>query len=89
MLNPGALKAIQEDYHELMDCIEEQEAIWKAQGGDLKDDILQKLKLLEESRKSIEELYSIYFDCQEEDWDKVVEKASKAFQLTMLYEGMA
>lgn len=92
MLDPRAMRAVQEDYHELMTCIDEQEAMWRAlaigEVGESKNSMLKKIQLLQESRKSIEELYSIYFDCHDEDWDRVVAKASKAFNLTMKYEGM-
>jgi hypothetical protein len=93
MLDQQSMQAVQADYHELIACIDEQETIWKEKmenvHGNAKDEISEKLRLLHESKKSIDELYSIYFDCQEEDWDKVVEKASKAFNLTMRFEGMA
>lgn len=93
MLDLQSMQSVQNDYHELMTCIDEQEDIWKSKlssaNGKEHAEISKKLQLLHESKKSIEELYSIYFDCEEEDWDKVVEKASKAFQLTMNFEGMA
>lgn len=93
MLDLQSMQTVQNDYHELMSCIDEQEHIWKTKMesaiGKTRDDITQKLELLRESRKSIDELYSIYFDCDEADWDKVVEKASTAFKLTMNFEGMA
>lgn len=93
MLNLQSIQAVQADYHDLISCIDEQEDIWKRKmetaHGKAKDEISEKLRLLHESKQSIEELYSIYFDCEEEDWDTVVERASKAFNLTMRFEGMA
>ncbi len=92
MFNSQSIQATQNDYHELMSCIDEQELLWKTKmetaNGEELDIIRKKLTLLLESRKSINELYSIYFDCPRENWEQVVQKASRAFKMTIDFENM-